>query len=368
MKKMITILAGAVCLCGCSGSGTSSESPDMILDGDAVIVAESSPVRQRLEVQAVALSPYVARFSTSGIVKAVPSAYAEVATPFAGRIVKSYVRLGQYVGRGGALFEFVSPDYSEACRTYFDAVREAEQAERELARARDLLDNRVGSVRDAEQAQLDFELKRQARANAEAALRVFNVDPAGVRMGEPLVVRAPIAGKVVTDRIVIGQYVRDDADPLVVVADLDKVWVVANVKEKDMRLVERLQEVAISLAASPDEPVHGRICHVDDLLDEQTRSVEVIIECDNADGRMKPNMYALVELADRPVDAVVVPSAAVMQHEQNCYVFREAGDGRFVKTPVTVTATDGERSVIGSGLAAGERIVVKGAFYLSDAK
>lgn len=368
MKKMITILAGAACLCGCGGAGTSPESSDMTLDGDVVTVAESSPVLPRIETQAVSLTPYSARFSTSGVVRALPSAYAEIAVPFSGRIVKSYVRLGQQVGRGSALFEFVSPEYSETCRAYFDAVREAEQAEKAFARAKDLLDNRVGAVKDVEQARLDLDLKRQARADAEAALRVFNVDPSDVRMGEPLVVRSPIAGKVVADRIVMGQYVKEDADPQVIVADLAKVWVVANVKEKDMRLIERLRDVSISLAASPDEPVGGRICHVGDLLDEQTRSVEVIIECDNAGGRMKPNMYALVELTDEPADAVVIPTSAVMQQQESCYVFTVAGDRRYRKTAVKVMSTDGDRSVIGSGLAAGDVIVVKGAFYLSDAK
>lgn len=362
------MLTGAVCLWGCNGTGTSADSSDLTLDGEFISVAESSPVMQRIEIQPVTATSYSARFTTSGTVRAIPSAYAQIALPFAGRIVRSFVQLGRQVGKDTPLFEYISPDYAEICRSYLDAVREYEQAEKVLARAEDLQEHRVGAVKDTEEARLDLELKRHTRENAEAALRAFNVDPADVRSGEPLVVRSPIAGKIVADRIVIGQYLREDADPQIVVADLNKVWVVANVKEKDMRLIERLQEVAISLASEPDRPVRGRICHIGDLLDEQTRAVEVIIECDNADGRMKPNMYALVELTDRPVEAIVIPTSAVLQQEGSCYVLVADGERRFRKTPVEIVATEADRSVIGNGLAVGDEIVVRGAFYLLDAK
>lgn len=368
MKKTIVLLTGAVCLWGCKGAGNTTESSDMTLEGDLVCVAESSPVLRRMEIETVTTAPYNAVFTTSGAVKAIPSAYAEIAAPFAGRIVKSHIRLGQQVGKGAPLFEYLSPEYAETCRDYLDAAREAEQAAKALARAKDLQKHGVGSVRETEEAELDHTLKRQALDQAEAALRVFGAEPSEVRPGAPLVVRAPIAGKVVADRIVIGQYVREDAEALAVVADLKKVWVAANVKEKDLRSVEHLQEVEIALASAPEEPVRGRILHIGDLLDEETRSTEVIVECDNADGRMKPNMYAQVRLTGRAVESVVVPTSAILQQEQSCFVFTDAGEGRFRKTPVEVVATQGDRSVIGRGVAPGERIVVRGAFYLLDAK
>ena len=78
-----------------------------------------------------------------------------------------------------------------------------------------------------------------------AALKVFQINPDEMALGQPLIVRSPIAGEVVKDRIVIGQYMKEDAEPVAVIADLSKVWVVAHVKEKDLSLIQALDEVEI---------------------------------------------------------------------------------------------------------------------------
>ena len=77
-------------------------------------------------------------------------------------------------------------------------------------------------------------------------------------LGQPLIVRSPIAGEVVKDRIVIGQYMKEDAEPVAVIADLSKVWVVAHVKEKDLSLIQALDEVEIRLVAMPDKTDIGK--------------------------------------------------------------------------------------------------------------
>ncbi|KAA6336628.1 hypothetical protein EZS27_015230 [termite gut metagenome] len=77
----------------------------------------------------------------------------------------------------------------------------------------------------------------------------------------------------------------------IIVADLDKVRVTAHVKEKDIDLIRNVADVEIKLIALPDMSIKGTINYVSGLLDEATRSVEIIIECDNLDHRMKPFMY-----------------------------------------------------------------------------
>ncbi|MEG2065212.1 MAG: efflux RND transporter periplasmic adaptor subunit, partial [Alistipes sp.] len=208
----------------------------------------------------------------------------------------------------------------------------------------------------------------QEYENARSALKVFQASPEEVKLGEPLIVRAPIAGKVVQNNIVLGQYLKDDADPLAVVTDLSKVWVVAHVKEKDIRLIERLQTVDIRLSASPEEVIKGTVYHISEMLDEATRAAEVIVECDNSLGRMKPYMYGTVQLTDKPSKAILVPTTALLQEEEGSYVFTVAAKNNFQKKAVTVSATVGTQSVIASGLKAGDEVVTEGAFYLLDAK
>ena len=181
-------------------------------------------------------------------------------------------------------------------------------------------------------------------------------------------VRSPIAGEVVKDNIVLGQYIKEDAGPLALVADLSKVWVVAHVKEKDIRLIQRLSEVEVRLTAMPDVPVKGTVYHISELLDPETRSVEVLIECDNRDHRMKPYMYGTVQLTDAATEAMLVPTSAILQQEESCYVLVCEGANRFRKAEVTTASTDGDRTVVLSGVRPGEEIVTGGAFYLLDAR
>ncbi|MBD5219308.1 MAG: efflux RND transporter periplasmic adaptor subunit [Bacteroidales bacterium] len=363
----VALAAFALCSVACSRTSTAADQSDLAMRGDTVSVNPESPLAKRLEVITVAESDYSASFSASGIVQAEPSKYAEVAAPFAGRIVKSFVRLGQSVGAGTALFQINSTEFHELTTAYFSAREDKNLADRALARARRLQQSNMISQREMEEAESEAEIKRQEFVNAESALRVFGVNLAALTPGQPLTVVAPLSGKVVADNLVPGQYVKDDADPVMTIADISRVWVVCKIKEKDYALVSNLENVEVHISAIPGEVFTGKILHISDLLDPETRSLEVIVECDNADGRIKPNMYATVALTDAPVRKIIIPTSALMQGEGQSYVMREVAADTYVRVPVEVESTDSSdaaRTVIASGLEPGQRIVAAGAYYL----
>ena len=141
-----------------------------------------------------------------------------------------------------------------------------------------------------EEAEVNYELKKKDYENALAALKVFQIEPDQLVLGQPMIVRSPISGEIVKNNIVIGQFMKDDADPVAVVADLNEVWVAANVKEKDMSLLSSLKKVEISLVSQSNQTFSGIIYHINEMLDEDTRSVEVLVACDNKERLMKPAM------------------------------------------------------------------------------
>ena len=187
-------------------------------------------------------------------------------------------------------------------------------------------------------------------------------------LGQPLIVRSPIAGEIVTDRIVIGQYIKEDAEPVAVIANLSKVWVAAHVKEKDMGMIQTLDSVEVRLLAMPDQPFSGKIYHVSEMLDEDTRSVEVLIECDNSSRLMKPAMYGTVKLCDRSTEVIRIPTSAILQEEESAYVLLALGNNCYRKQKVSTSVTEDGKTVILSGLTPGDTIVSTGAFYLLDAR
>ena len=166
----------------------------------------------------------------------------------------------------------------------------------------------------------------------------------------------------------IGQYIKEDAEPVAVIANLNKVWVAAHVKEKDMGMIQSLDSVEIRLVAMPHQPLPGKIYHISEMLDEDTRSVEVLIECDNGSHLMKPAMYGTVRLCDRSAEMIRIPDSAILQEEESAYVLVSLGNNCYRKQKVSTSVSEGGKTVILSGLVPGDTIVTTGAFYLLDAR
>lgn len=364
---------GLLCLIGivgfsCNGNKAGNDESQYNVQGDTIIVPAASPISQRLKTTFIKEVPYQTVFTTSGVVKAIPTNYAEIASPFAGRITQSFVRLGQKVVKGSPIFKISSPSFFETGKAYYQAKQEMELAHKNLQREKDLYNNKVGAEKEVDEAELNYELKKKDYENALAALKVFQISPSDLVLGQPLIVRAPIAGEVVADKIVIGQYIKEDAEPVAIIADLNKVWVAANVKEKDMPLVRSLEKVQVELVSMPGKIIDGTIYHISEMLNEDTRAVEVLIECDNKGRIMKPGMYGTVKLTDAAANVILLPTSAILQQEDHTYVLVALGNGRYLKREITTSATDNARSVILTELTPGEEVVTEGAFYLINAR
>ncbi len=369
MKQFFTtLLASFLGLMGCQESNSEVEIQSYRIEGDTIELSESSNILSRIRIQTLTKQPFSLEIITSGTVKAIPNQYAVIAPPFEGRVLKSFVKLGQKVEPGSPIFELSSPDYFNAQREYFDAKQRFKQAELNLKRQEDLLKNGVGVQRELEVAETDYQTQKSALNNAAAALKIFNVDTEKVVLGQPLIVGSPISGEVVDNKIVLGQYLKQDAEPIVIVAELSKVWVVGQIKEKDLRFIHPFDRVEIHSYAFPDIVVMGKIYHVNELVDEETRSVQLLIECENKERYLKPGMYVTVHFIDAPEPTLLIPGTAVLQMNDNQLVFVQIGNNRFQKRKITTAGTKNGKIVVESGLNAGEKIVSEGGVYLLGIK
>ena len=123
---------------------------------------------------------------------------------------------------GSPVFEISSPSFFETGKGYYQAKQEVWSCALKSLKKRekDLLQSKVGVQKELEEAEVNYELKKKDYENAVAALKVFQIEPEDLVLGQPLIVRSPIAGEIVTDRIVIGQYIKEDAEPVAVIANL----------------------------------------------------------------------------------------------------------------------------------------------------
>ena len=367
MKKLALLSCTLIIFLSCSqvkNSNDIKEDNQITVSGDAVIVPESSTILSKISLHTVNKQEYETQCTTTGTVKTLSGCLAEISSPFEGRIVKSFVKLGQKISAGTPIFEINAPQYSELIKMYVQAKQEKQLAASNYERQKDLLDNKVGSKKDFEEAESANQIAENEYEKVIESLKSFNVKLDEVNMVKPLVVRSPINGEIVKNNITVGQYLKIDAEPVVTVADLNKIWVVAHVKEKNIGSVNQKDEVQVSTETYPDKPISGFVSYIGNMMDEQTRSVEVYVECENRDKMLKPGMFATVNFTQKLNDAMVVPATAVLQEEENSFLFVQTGKGRFVKKQVAVTSAGDSDLIVHSGIEPGDVIVAEGGVYL----
>jgi len=352
----------------CHNNTESGSFPNFLIKGDTIIISPNSNLNEKIKTAGVCTAPYSQKLSATGVVKAIPNNYAQIASPFAGRIIKSFVKLGQHVGVNAPIFEISSPSFFEAGKTFYQSKQQMQLAEKNLKRQQDLLKNGVGIQKDLEEAEVSYELTKRDFENAVASLKVYHVNSDELVLGQPLIVRSPIAGEVVSDNIVIGQYLREDAEPVALVAELSKVWVVGQLKEKDITSIHESDQVEIEVAGIQGLIIQGVVYHISEMLDEETRSVEVFIECENKGRNLKPGMYATVQFTEKACSSILIPASAVLQMEESSFVFVKTNGNGYLKRLIETSGTDNDRIILKSGLTPEEEIVTEGAFYLLDAK
>jgi membrane fusion protein, heavy metal efflux system len=349
-----------------SNSESSNETivPDISIIGDSVLIPKGSNVGKKVRTAPITPESVRIPYVTTATVKALPECIAEVAVPFEGRIVESFVKSGQIVKQGSPLFSLHSPAFSETVKSFLQARQERQVAELNLRRQEDLVQHGVGVKKDLDDARLSFDIAKGQEDNLQATLSIYHVHTQNIEVGKPLVVTSPIQGEVVINNIRIGQFLAIDSDPMVCVADLRKVWVVAQVKENRIGFVKNQDEVSATIDAFPQKAFIGKVFYVGKILDEQTRSLEVIIECDNSEQLLKPGMFATVTFMHEQMNGIVLPSTSLVQGERNTYVYKQIGQDRYVKTKVDVANVSDGRVIVLNGLLPGDVVITEGCIYL----
>jgi cobalt-zinc-cadmium efflux system membrane fusion protein len=348
------------------GPAKPDSGPLLVRQGDRIIVPEGSPLRSKLTIAAVAEQEIRRTLVLPAVVEADPSRLVKVLPPLAGRITQLKVQLGERVKEGQPLAVLDSPDLGTAYADHERATVLLELARKNRDRARDL--SKIGgtAVREMQQAETDYVTADVEHTRADARLKQIGVNPETSEPMRTLTITAPIAGSVIELDVGAGAFWNDPNASLLTVADLSSVWVTANVPEKDTALVSKGQLVEVVFAAFPNEVFRGEVLFVSDVLDPDSRRTKVRIAFPNPGIRLKPNMFANVSFLSEPQMAATVPSTALVMKNESDRVFVEVAPWTFVPRPVEVNYQQGNSAIIKSGLAAGERAVVRGGVLLND--
>jgi cobalt-zinc-cadmium efflux system membrane fusion protein len=174
---------------------------------------------------------------------------------------------------------------------------------------------------------------------------------------------SPIDGIVVERNATIGATVGTDASVFKII-NLARVWIDANVFEKDLSRVRNGQQVKVTTTAFPGTTFSGKVIFINSVVDPDSRTVKVRTEVPNPDGRLKPDMFANVEIVtDVNSAAISVPQSAVLDDGGKNVVFVAEGNA-YKARQVQVGIKNGDRVEIVDGLKSGDKVVVKGNYLL----
>lgn len=357
--------------------------PSLVHEGDLLRIPEQSPLRRSLTVAAIDEQSIAAPFTLPALVEADPARLVKVTPPLAGRIVSLNKQLGDEVKAGEVLFTIDAPDMAQVGADNAKAQSALLLAQRNLARQRELAQSDIAAKRDVEQAQGDYDSAAAEAARATARLAQLGAHAAsgadlaaGSHAGRSsgraatagtgrIVVRSPIAGRVVELSAAAGAFWNDATAPLMTVADLSKVFISANAQEKDLPQLYIGQQANIKLDAWP-QSVAGQVRYIGEMLDADTRTIKVRLPFENRDGHLKPGMFAEATLLARPHNGLLVPMTAVIQSGFASRAFVEVKPWQFEARELKLGTQIGEQVEVLDGLKSGERIVTKDGVLLND--
>ncbi len=334
--------------------------------GDRIIVPEASPLRTLLTVAAPAMKEVARTLVLPANVEADPSRTVKVMPPVTGRVTELKVQLGGRVVQGQDLAVIDSGDLAQA---YADI----EKARSTLTLTKKALDRQLGlekaggaAIRDREQAQSDYDQAVAELERSESRLRAMGIPTDQKQQSRLLYVKAPVSGSVIDLQVAPGAFLNDATAAMMTIANLDTIWVTANVPEKDIAFVFPGQSVRVTFRSYPDDVFEGKVLFVSDVVESDTRRNKVRIAFDNPDKMLKPNMFANATFAAPSVSQLIVPTSALLMTNDRTSVFVEVSDWAFERRNVEIAHQEGTAVAVKNGIRPGERVVVKGAVRLND--
>jgi cobalt-zinc-cadmium efflux system membrane fusion protein len=316
-----------------------------------------------------------------------------VFSPYSGRVTQLFVTAGDRVNRGDPLLAVAAAEFVQGQSDLISAIAALNTARFQLKlttvtekRQHELFEAKAGALKDWEQAQADLESAKNNVRSAEAALaavrnrlhilgkdddEIGTLDTAQ-KMGAEAIVTAPIGGTVTQRQVGLGQYINSAAsgasNPIFSIGNLSTVWLLANMRETDAPLMRPGQPVEVHVLAYPGRVFQAKLAYVAPSVDPNTHRLPVRAEVENADGTLKPEMFASFSIIIGDDSAApAVPEDAVVYEGETARVWVVHDDKSLSLREIRVgRIADGKVEAL-AGLEPGEKVVSRGTLFIDRA-
>jgi cobalt-zinc-cadmium efflux system membrane fusion protein len=363
-------VSAVIAIAGCSSKIDNSPQAPFSPASNVTLTAAQ---RQNIRLYTVKPAKFRRTIEATGVVDFDNDQATSVLAPFSGPVSRLLVSPGDKVKEGAPLAVVDSPDFAAAISAYQKALATA-QTDRRLADLdKDLVQHHGVSEREAEQAETDA---INAEADRDAALQEvvsLKVDPQSIKnlqKGRPIsriegMIRSPVAGTVVEKLITPGELLQEGVTPCFTVADLSRVWVMAQIFGADLASIH-LGDPAEVVTDVASNGLSGKVDNISALVDPDTRSVVARVVVENPEGLLKKQMYVRVLVQARQESTgLLVPISAILRDDEKLpFVYVARRDRSFARQHVTLGYRIGDQYDIADGLQDGDQIVLEGGIFI----
>lgn len=371
-RRRATFVLALSALLGVAGCSSKAE-PQQAAADTPQNVTMTPAQRQHIHLLTLAPASFHRAIETTGVVDFDNDQATSVLAPFSGPVARLLVAPGDKVHQGQPLALVDSPDFSAAISAYRKALISARNARRLADADKDLVQHEGVSRREAEQAQTDAASTEADRDAALQALVALDVDAGtikAIQAGRAVaraqgIIRAPIAGTVVEKLITPGQLLQAGTTPCFTVADLSKVWVMAQVSAAELATI-RVGDPAQVDSGMPGVELPGTVDNIAAVVNPDTRAVAARIVVSNPGDVLRKQMYVRVRIQSRQAgQGLLMPVSAMLRDDENLpFVYIVQHDGSFARRRVTLGPRNGDQYEVSDGLKPGDQIVVDGGLFV----
>lgn len=287
----------------------------------------------------------------------------KVYIPCSGKIQGVKVEMGDYVASGQLLASVYSQDAAEYGKQMSDILSEIKLANRELSLKKDLHQSGMASDKEVEEAQSRVDMALSEKERLEAVAHVNGYAASSIAS-----ITAPMSGYLFAKSVYNGSYIDDTNNdtPAFEIANLESVWVVADVYESDIKHIALGEKVYITVLAYPEMRWEGHINKLYPNLDSESKTMKVRVNLDNKEKKLLPGMFAnvYVSLSGSGKKMMQVPSKCIVFENGNNYVVAVDNQGKYYRQKVKVAHQDETSAYIENGVKIGEQVVCENALLV----
>ncbi len=368
IRHLFLILLSVSFLGACSKSEDKSTQKKL----DPLEIVITPEIQKQTKIEVVGFQDISETLMIPGRFETQNRRLAKIGSPITGRVSDLYASLGDIVKKGQILARVNSIELTQTQLILIKSSQLIGLKTKAVERAKLLFEADV--ISKAEMLRIENELEA-VKADFRAARDQLIVLGMSEKAVEKLEASGQINsfgdvisrfdGVIISRAINIGQIVNPQ-DNLFHVADLSKLWAVANIPEQQASFIQKDEVVTIEIPALENKKIEAKIIFEDSIVDPQTRTVMVRAELDNQNLLFKPDMLTSMHIRSKKTSKLVIPISSLLRENDRNYVLVQNTPKTFRLREVELDIRDGNFISISSGVTEGETIVTDGAFHLNS--